>query len=481
MHFYGKDVIDEIKASQRDFIKSSPTYSSFDFASNMQKKFANRKSVGRNPFPSGSPQTLYPDPLYTGNLRHFKTFADYNNRDDCEGGALLYDSMPKGGEMSESSEDEYSSGDDEDEEGAGIYDDYIVPFGKTLGKVGKEVFSDVVIPVGKELLKKAVMAKLGGDHECGGLGASKAEYVKMLGKINGRYGVKEEHLKKLKAKELKKMLMHNDPEALERLAEIMNARQRKARKDKGMKRQKYEKVDFGVGPEDIAMEDGGLVGTKPEFKKILGEMFADHKLPSKLDKLNKEQLKSMILADADEMDSMASQFGKKARKPRAKKAKAPKDKKPRATRGKKSIEELKELIASPHIDDPQQKKKRSAMDAVRSLISSSGPKATRAKKLPEGVESVVEVPSRKKKSVGKKSIEEEVRSLISSPHVSDPQQKKKRSAMDAIKGLISSPVAKAPRAKRSPSKRNDIVKRVMAEQGLSMIQASKYVKENGLY
>jgi hypothetical protein len=418
MHFYGRDVIDEIRASQKDFIKSSPTYSSFDFASNMQKKFANRKSVGRNPFPSGSQQTLYPDPLYTGNLRHFKTFADYNNRDDCEGGAMLYDSMPKGGEMSDSSEDEYSSGDDEDEEGAGIYDDYIVPFGKTLGKVGKEVFSEVVIPVGKELLKKAVMAKLGGDHECGGLGASKAEYVKMLGKINGRYGVKEEHLKKLKARDLKKILMSNDPEALAELSSVMvpkEQRQRKARKDKGTKRQKYEHIDFGVEPENvITMDNGGLVGTKAEFKKILGEMFPHHKLPERFEKLDKKQMKDMILADVDKMDKigydiMKSQEKPKTRKPRAKKSKSPKE--------------------------PKEKK----------------PRAPRAKKLPEGIESVVEVPS------------------------------KKRRAMDAVKALISSPVAKAPRAKRAPSRRNDIVKKVMAEQGLSMIQASKYVKENGLY
>lgn len=434
MHFYGKDVIDEIRASQKDFIKSSPTYSSFDFASNMQKKFANRKSVGRNPFPSGSQQTLYPDPLYTGNLRHFKTFADYNNRDDCEGGAMLYDSMPKGGEMSDSSEDEYSSGDDEDEEGAGIYDDYIVPFGKTLGKVGKEVFSEVVIPVGKELLKQAVMKKLGGDHECGGLGASKAEYVKMLGKINGRYGIKEEHLKKLKARDLKKILMRNDPEALAELSLAMVPKQRKARKDKGQKRQRFEKVFFDEIPEaeESVMEDGGLVGTKAEFKKILGEMFPHHKLPERFAKLDKKQMKDMILADADKMDKigydiMASQAKPKPRKPRAKKVKAPKE--------------------------PKEKK----------------PRASRAKKLPEGVESVVEVPSKKRRAM------DAVKALIS------PPSSKKRRAMDAVKALISSPVAKAPRAKRAPSKRNDIVKKVMAEQGLSMIQASKYVKENGLY
>jgi len=327
-HFCGQDMLKEIEASQKNFIKSSPTYSSFDFASNMQKKFANRKSVGRNPFPSGSQQTLYPDPLYTGNLRHFKTFADYNDRDNCEGGALLYNEIKKGGEMSESSEDEYSS-DDEDEEGSGLYDDYIVPFGKTLGNIGKEVFSEVVVPIGKEMLKEAVMSKLrGGDHECGGLGASKAEYVKMLGKINKRYGVEEEHLNKLKTKDLKKMLLHNDPEALAQLSVVMSSKARKPRKDKGKKRGKFEEVKFGVSPEEL----GGLVGTKPEYKKILGEMFPHHKLPPKFEKLSKQQLHDMILADSDAMDKMGYEL--MAEKPKSK-AKTPKARKPRTPREKK--------------------------------------------------------------------------------------------------------------------------------------------------
>jgi len=37
------------------------------------------------------------------------------------------------------------------------------------------------------------------------------------------------------------------------------------------------------------------------------------------------------------------------------------------------------------------------------------------------------------------------------------------------------------RGGRKPSARGAIVKKVMAEQGLSLPQASKYVKENGLY
>jgi hypothetical protein len=37
------------------------------------------------------------------------------------------------------------------------------------------------------------------------------------------------------------------------------------------------------------------------------------------------------------------------------------------------------------------------------------------------------------------------------------------------------------RKKRAPSARNEIVKKVMAERGLSLPQASKYVKEHNLY
>ena len=34
---------------------------------------------------------------------------------------------------------------------------------------------------------------------------------------------------------------------------------------------------------------------------------------------------------------------------------------------------------------------------------------------------------------------------------------------------------------RKPNERNDIVKKIMKEKGLKMIEASKYVKENNLY
>jgi len=47
--------------------------------------------------------------------------------------------------------------------------------------------------------------------------------------------------------------------------------------------------------------------------------------------------------------------------------------------------------------------------------------------------------------------------------------------------LRSMRVKKAPKVKRPPGERDLIVKQVMAEKGLKMIEASKYVKANGLY
>ena len=46
-----------------------------------------------------------------------------------------------------------------------------------------------------------------------------------------------------------------------------------------------------------------------------------------------------------------------------------------------------------------------------------------------------------------------------------------------IKELIKPKIPKA----RAPSKRNEIVKKVMMDKKMSMIEASKYVKENDLY
>jgi hypothetical protein len=154
-YYYNKKLAEEIDQSRKDFIKSSPYYrQNDDFVSAIQKKFANRKSDGKHPFHSGSNKTLFENPLYVGS-KSYKNFEDYNNRSNKKsdlnkkGGAMLYKKMPLGGGFdSSSSEDEYSS----DEEGAGFYDDVVVPVGRTLKKVGK----DVILPIGKEILKEVI-------------------------------------------------------------------------------------------------------------------------------------------------------------------------------------------------------------------------------------------------------------------------------------------------------------------------------------
>ena len=160
-YYYNKKLANEIKQTQKDFIRSSPYYNkNDDFVSAQQKRFANRRSVGDHPFPSGNERTLFQNPLYVGESQHFKNFEDYNDRSDDKinlhkkGGSLLYCKPELGSDYSSS---EYSSSDsDSDEEGAGFYDDVIKPVGRTIGTVGKEILKDVVLPIGKELLKDAI-------------------------------------------------------------------------------------------------------------------------------------------------------------------------------------------------------------------------------------------------------------------------------------------------------------------------------------
>jgi hypothetical protein len=162
-YYYNKKLANEIKQTQKDFIRSSPYYNkNDDFVSAQQKRFGNRRSVGDHPFPSGNERTLYQNPLYVGESQHFKNFEDYNDRSDDKinlhkkGGSMLYERPELGSEYSSS---EYSSSDsdsDSDEEGRGFYDDVIKPVGRTIGSVGKEILKDVVLPIGKELLKDAI-------------------------------------------------------------------------------------------------------------------------------------------------------------------------------------------------------------------------------------------------------------------------------------------------------------------------------------
>ena len=52
--YYNKKIANEIKKSQQNYIKSSPYYKRDDFVSMQDKRFANRRSLGNHPFPSGN-------------------------------------------------------------------------------------------------------------------------------------------------------------------------------------------------------------------------------------------------------------------------------------------------------------------------------------------------------------------------------------------------------------------------------------------
>jgi hypothetical protein len=163
-------MIDEVNASKKSFIHETPQYRHDQFISQQQKRFSNSKSDGRHPFSQQPSQTYFEDPLVVGSThKHFGNFLDYNNRaissetKYLHGGALMYQ-QPKGGMMSDSdscSSDEEMGGKSRDEliemaQGGGVYEDYVKPAGRFLGKVGSEVMNDIIVPIGKELVKDAV-------------------------------------------------------------------------------------------------------------------------------------------------------------------------------------------------------------------------------------------------------------------------------------------------------------------------------------
>lgn len=187
-------MIDEVNASKKSFIHDTPQYVQWGFLGQQDKRFMNRKSDGGHPFSQQPSQTYYEDPLIVGSKEHYKgNFLQYNNRaiesstkhlggammyqqpqdsdssdyssssDEEEGSALMYQQpkseKSKGGDLSQMTKEELM----EMIQGGGIYDSYIKPAGKFLGKVGSEVVNDIIVPVGKELIKDTVRkAVMGG-------------------------------------------------------------------------------------------------------------------------------------------------------------------------------------------------------------------------------------------------------------------------------------------------------------------------------
>ena len=208
-------IINEIKASQRDYVNTRPEMIFKPFVNNraerdynlgdrgrgiMRDVIGGYKSLGQHPRYSNSinGNTAHPDPLLGGAVNRplYRNYAEFNNR----GGALLEEKMPlTGGYHSDSdfnseSDDECSSSEYETEsesesndmeggemcKGAGVYDDYIKPAGKVLYNTGKEIFKDIVVPVGKEILKDTIKGVLMGAGRKGGLSGTKKEFLHIL-------------------------------------------------------------------------------------------------------------------------------------------------------------------------------------------------------------------------------------------------------------------------------------------------------------
>jgi hypothetical protein len=223
-------IINEIKASQRDYVNSRPEMIFKPFVNNRAEKNYNLgdggkmrdviggyKSLGQHPRYSNSVNgnTAHPDPLFGGGIqsKKFNTFSDFNNR----GGAVLSEKMPLTGGIkadcdfySESESDsensssesdksesdyesesdveeeggniynDYESESDVEEEGGNIYNDYIKPAGSVLYNTGKEIFKDIVVPVGKEILKDTIKGVLMGAGRKGGLSGTKKEFIHIL-------------------------------------------------------------------------------------------------------------------------------------------------------------------------------------------------------------------------------------------------------------------------------------------------------------
>lgn len=249
-------IINEIKASQIDYVKTRPEMIFKPFVNNRSERDYNLgdggkrqehkrdliggyKSLGQHPRFSNSVNgnTAYPDPLFGGAVKGamYNNYLAFNNR----GGALLGERMPlEGGikadcdfysESDSDSDSEDSSSEDEDEDesesdsdyeseeedidtdmkGGGIYDDYIKPAGKALLNTGKAVFKDIVVPVGKEILKDTIKGVLMGAGKKGGLSGTKKEFIHILKAMHPNVDFSKKKKKEL-MEEIKKSIPTTD-------------------------------------------------------------------------------------------------------------------------------------------------------------------------------------------------------------------------------------------------------------------------------
>jgi hypothetical protein len=365
-------MIDEVNASKKSYIRDTPQYVQWGFLGQQDKRFMNRKSDGGHPFSQQPSQTYYEDPLIVGSKEHHKgSFLQYNNRaiesstkhlsggammyqqpqdsdssdyssssDEEEGGALMYQQPKadkyKGGDLSQLSKEELM----EMIQGGGIYDDYIKPAGKFLGKIGSEVVNEIIVPVGKELVKDAVRGAVTGAV----VGAGKRGRPK--GSKNKKGGMESDTVKiKRRPRE----------EAKEEA------------KDEGL--EEFEEIVFQPSESDPAYlrkmdkaHRGEVAHLKDEIAKLLSE-------------------KSRVEGEKKFEEGMIKEAPKKARKPRKKVL--------------KNIEDELRRVEG-------ETKKERAMEAVAKLVESSPPKAKVKRGLTDKAKERVEIVKQVMKEKGLK-------------------------------------------------------------------------------
>jgi hypothetical protein len=492
-------IINEIKASQRDYVNTRPEMIFKPYVNNRAERDYNLgdrgkrrdviggyKSLGPHPRYSNPVGTsAFPDPLYGGRIE-YKNYSEFNNR----GGAVLSEKMPlTGGYRSDSdfnsetddensssesesesnsesesdSNSEYEEDIDENMEGGGIYDDYIKPVGKTLLNVGHEVFKDVVVPVGKELLKNAIIGLMSGAGMKGGkITGTKTEFIHILKKINP----------KIHMKELKKKTQHE------------------------LSRELYKILELGLHPEDLktlhlldaytkANKKGGLNGTQKELQKILIAMYPQ----LNLENLSKQEIIDKIIGHVDKTENKRLNYNEKRRK-KTKNIKTFHELPEYIEPEPKKIDFIHEELPSEKLDEePKQSKKRGRPKVEKppkEAKKRGRPKVEKPPKEPKKRgRPKVEKPPKEPKKRGRKpktkldELDDMFKNILEKKEdIIEPVKKNIKVKINKKKGAG---IEKIVGTKRGEKVRGDVVAEVMKKHGLNLGQASKYVSEHNLY
>jgi hypothetical protein len=511
---------------------------------NLGDRMGGYKSLGQHPRFSASinNNTAFPDPLFGGAVKGamYNNYLEFNNR---YGGALLEEKMPLTGgyhsdsdfcSESESESDEYETDSDSecsdsssDYEGGGIYDDYIKPAGKALYNVGHEVFKDVVVPVGKEILKDAIIGLMSGAGRMrrgmrgGKITGTKDEYIHILRKINPEFTKKE--LSKNTKNKLSRMLykileLGIHPDDLETLHYLDNIYQHLVVNPEDLENLNYlDALTKNYG------QIGGLSGTKKELMTIIKAMYpnVDFKKMTKqqiINEIKKEQpvketkskVKKLLKTDEDEYSEIEKQFKEFDKLDETDKKldkesleldeyfeKLNKETKKRGRPAKEKVVKEPKKRGRPAKEKVVKEPKKRGRPAKEKVVKE--PKK-RGRKTKSKIDKLLKTDEDEYKEIEKqfkefdkldktdKKLDKEslkldkyFEKLNKEPKATKTPKPPKKVVKEPVKKNIKVKIKKIVGTKRGEKVRGDVVAEVMKKQGLSLGEASKYVKDNNLY